>query len=150
MRVLGLAALAALAVSLPAAAVTYKWTDANGRVVYSDLPPPANVKAEMIGAAPPPANPNATKEMANKDAELKKRQLDRTDADTKAAKEQAQNSQRRDLCLVVRGRIKEIEGGAIVYKYNEKGERVNVDEAGRQAELAKQRANETRFCGGSS
>ena len=48
----------------PASAAIYKWTDANGRVVYSDQPPPANVKVEAIAPPPPPANPNAVKELA--------------------------------------------------------------------------------------
>ncbi|MBS0318931.1 MAG: DUF4124 domain-containing protein [Proteobacteria bacterium] len=133
-----------------ASAAMYKWTDANGRVVYSDQPPPDGVKAEMIGPAPPPANPNATREMANKEAELKKRQMDRADADAKAQKDQAQSQQRRDLCLVVRGKIKDIEGGAQVYSYNDKGERVIADDAGRKAEIAKLRESETKFCGSST
>ncbi len=62
---------AALAiVALPAAAALYKWTDANGRVIYSDQPPPGNVKVESINAPPPPANPNAAKELAAKEADL--------------------------------------------------------------------------------
>ena len=51
-----------------AAATLYKWTDANGRVVYSDQPPAGNVKYEIVGAAPPPANPNAVRDMAAQDA----------------------------------------------------------------------------------
>ena len=35
---------------LPAAAALYKWTDANGRVVYSDQPPTPSVKAETLNA----------------------------------------------------------------------------------------------------
>ena len=46
------ASCAALALAIarglaaPASAALYKWTDANGRVVYSDQPPPGNVKIE--------------------------------------------------------------------------------------------------------
>jgi hypothetical protein len=139
-----------LALALPALAATYTWTDAKGRVVYSDQPPPNGIKSEMIGPAPPPSNPNAVKDMVNKDAELKKRQMDRSDADAKTAKDQAQATQRRDLCLVVRGKIKDIEGGAAVYKYDDKGNRVTLDEAGRQAELDAQHENEKKFCGSST
>src|SRR5512139_1897178 len=82
-RALALAVCAAAACLLsaaPALAAMYKWTDANGRVVYSDQPPPGNVKAEIITGAAPPANPNAVKDFAAKEAEIKKRQLERTDA----------------------------------------------------------------------
>jgi hypothetical protein len=65
---------AVLWIAGPATAAVYKWTDANGRVIYSDQPPPANVKVETLNAPPPPANPNAMKELAQKDAELRQRQ----------------------------------------------------------------------------
>jgi len=65
-------AAVALALALPALATTYKWVDAGGRVVYSDQPPTGGQKFEVVGNAAPPDNPNATREMANKDAELRK------------------------------------------------------------------------------
>ncbi len=54
-RLPALAALfaAALAFALPALAATYKWVDANGRVVYSDQPPGGGQKYEVVGSAPP-------------------------------------------------------------------------------------------------
>ena len=83
----GLFAAALLIAIAPAMATTYKWTDANGRVIYSDQPPTGNFKVEAIDAPPPPANPNAVKELANKDAELKKQRLLRTEEEAKAAKD---------------------------------------------------------------
>ena len=80
-----------LAAGVAADAALYKWTDANGRVVYSDQPPTGNVKVETLSGPPPPANPNAVKEMVNKDAELKKLQLDRAEA----AKKGEQGGRRR-------------------------------------------------------
>ena len=44
---LALALLGGLALPARVAAL-YKWIDANGRVVYSDQPPPGNVKAEIV------------------------------------------------------------------------------------------------------
>ena len=38
-------------------AALYKWTDANGRVVYSDQPPAGDVKVDTVAGPPPPANP---------------------------------------------------------------------------------------------
>ncbi len=40
-----------------APAALYKWTDAQGRIVYSDQPPMGNVKSEQLRGPPPPANP---------------------------------------------------------------------------------------------
>ncbi len=130
-----------------AAAVTYKWTDANGRVVYSDQPPPAGTKSELIGPAPPPANPNAVKEMAQKDVDLQKRQQDRVKADTKAETEHKQSTQRRDLCLVAQGKLKDMRAGVPFYRYDEKGARVMLDGPGRDAELANLLDAEKKYCG---
>ena len=66
---------AVLLATAPAGGALYKWTDANGRVIYSDQPPPGNVKVETINAPPPPANPNAVKDLANKEVELQKKKL---------------------------------------------------------------------------
>jgi hypothetical protein len=44
MRLISLAVLLALA--LPASAAMYKWVDAQGRVQYSDIPPPPGTKVE--------------------------------------------------------------------------------------------------------
>jgi hypothetical protein len=136
-------------VALPAAAALYKWTDANGRVVYSDQPPPGTIKSEIIGGAPPPANPNAVKDMASQDAELKKRQLDRADADKKTEQDKALATRRQDLCLLVRGKIKELNSGQVaLYKYNDKGERVYVDDAEKRKELENQQDLEKKYCAG--
>ncbi len=139
----------ALVAALPVQAAMYKWTDANGRVVYSDQPPPGNVKSEIVGAPPPPANPSALKDMASQDGEFKKRQLDRTEAEKKAEKDKSLASRRQDLCLVVRGKIKELSGGQVgVFKYNDKGERVFLSEEERRKEIETNQELEKKYCAG--
>ncbi|HEY0878158.1 MAG TPA: DUF4124 domain-containing protein [Zeimonas sp.] len=57
----GLAA-AFLVVANTAEAVPWQWRDAQGRMVYSDRPPPADVRASQIvrsPAAPPAASPSS-------------------------------------------------------------------------------------------
>src|SRR5438067_10867100 len=78
------------------AAALYKWTDASGRIVYSDQPPPGNVKSEILKGPPPPANPNAVKDLANKELEYKQRQLDKAEANAKAEKDTAAAKARTD------------------------------------------------------
>jgi hypothetical protein len=83
---------------------TYKWTDAQGRTVYSDQPPPsANVKTEQLRAPPPPANPNAAKELAEREAEYKKKQTDAAQAATKAEKARADDAKRAEACTQAKG-----------------------------------------------
>ena len=139
----------AAALSLPVTAALYKWTDANGRVVYSDQPPPGGVKSEVVGPAPPPANPNAVKEMASQDQEMRKRQMDRVDAEKKAEKDRSLATRRQDLCLIVRGKIKDLGASQVaVYKYNEKGERVYMDDAERRKEIEANQELEKKYCAG--
>ena len=57
-------------------AILYKWIDENGRVVYGDQPPPG-AKPEKLNASMGPADPNAVRDMATKDGEIKKRQQQR-------------------------------------------------------------------------
>jgi hypothetical protein len=50
MKRLSMALGLALCVALPASAELYKWVDSDGRVQYSDKPPPSNIKTEKLGA----------------------------------------------------------------------------------------------------
>jgi len=51
----GLIAVAGLLLATPTLAGTWQWRDAAGRMVYSDLPPPADVRASQIIRGPRPA-----------------------------------------------------------------------------------------------
>ena len=133
-------ALAALAFAMMtacpvASAALYKWVDANGRVVYSDQPPMGNVKAELVGAAAPASNPDALKELANKDLELKKRQTDRQDDAKKSEKSRVDAQKLAGLCMQARAQAAGLRRADVaMYRLNEKGERVAMDEAMRKSE----------------
>ena len=132
----GLAVVAALPASIPATAALYKWTDANGRVIYSDQPPPGNVKVEKISAPPPPANPNAVKELATKDAELRKAKQLRAEEETKTTKARVDANFRRQECQRARGQQIALAQSdqVVLYTTNPKGERVAMGNAARLAE----------------
>lgn len=120
---------------MPVAAVTYKWLDENGRVVYGDTPPPG-VKAERINAALPPADPNAVRDMAAKDAEFRKNAQARADAEAKAEKDRADANLRRSQCQQALGQIKSLREDGNVYRFDEKGEKVLLDSAARESAIA--------------
>ena len=132
-----LAAAAAIALAaLPASAAMYKWTDANGRVIYSDQPPNGNYKVESINAPPPPANPNAVKDLAAKEAELKQNKMLRADEESKAAKAKVDADKKREQCQRVRGQVTMMENdqNVLLFRSNEKGEPVYMDDAARRKE----------------
>jgi uncharacterized protein DUF4124 len=129
-------AVCALALAaLPAAAALYKWTDENGRVVYGDTPP-AGVKAERVNAAVPPADPNAVREMASKDAQINKRQQARADEEAKAEKAQADAKAKLDRCAQIRGNIQTLRSDANVFRFNDKGEKVYMEAPDRAKGIA--------------
>jgi hypothetical protein len=112
--------------ALPAAAALYKWTDENGRVVYGDTPP-AGVKAERLNAAVPPADPNAVRDMAAKDAQINKRQQAHAEDEVKAEKAQADAKAKLERCAQIRGNIQTLRSDAAVFRFNEKGEKVYME-----------------------
>lgn len=130
-------------------AALYKWTDANGRVVYSDQPPTGNFKYEMVTGAPPPSNPNAVKEMATKQVELKKRQTDAVTADKKSDEARVQAAKKNEMCERARSNIRSLtqESVALV-RHNEKGEMVVVDDATRRRERVEVEAWVKTNCAG--
>ena len=135
--VVGTLLLVATCTSATAAAL-YKWTDAQGRIVYSDQPPAANVKTEQLRAPPPAANPNAAKEFAQRDAEYRKRQADAAEAAAKAEKERVDSGRLAEVCAQARGQLKQLnESQLAIIRYNEKGEREVLDDDARGKERAK-------------
>jgi hypothetical protein len=127
---------AAVLATAPVAAAVYKWTDASGRVVYSDQPPPGNAKVETLNAPPPPANPNAAKELAEKNAELRQRQSQRAEGEKKADQARTDTQLRGTQCVQVRSQIGQLSASQVIlYRANEKGERVAMDDATRRKEI---------------
>jgi hypothetical protein len=132
----GIFAAALLLFAGPAPATTYKWTDANGRVIYSDQPPTGNFKVEALDAPPPPANPNAAKELANKEAELQKRRLLRAEEEGKAAKISVEANLKREQCERVRGQMITLTQSdqVVLYTTDAQGQRTTMDNAARLRE----------------
>ncbi len=130
--------LAAAVSQTMAAAALYKWTDAQGRVVYSDQPPQGDVKSQQLRGAPPPANPNAAKELAQREADFRKRQADADAAATKAGKQRMDAEKLAEACAQAKGQLKQLsESQLAIYRYNDKGEREVMDEDARGRERAK-------------
>jgi hypothetical protein len=112
-------------------AILYKWTDENGRVAYGDQPPPG-AKPERLNPGIGPADPSALRDMASKDAEIKKRQQLRADEAAKTAKDESDGKKKLDQCVQARGRIKTLRNEVAVFRYNEKGEKVFYEASDRE------------------
>lgn len=129
------------AAAAPAQAALYKWTDANGRVVYSDQPPMGNFKAERVQGASPPSNPDAVKEMAAKEVELKKRQAAAAEIGKKTDAQRAEDTKRYDQCVRMQNQARALAAEQIaLVRYTAKGEPVYIDDATRRKERAETEA----------
>jgi hypothetical protein len=149
MRPLALAVLLALA--LPAHAQMYKCVDARGVTHYTDKPlpgckgGPVNIRGQPPLAAPAapapgaPEKPAAQAEVAKDDADFKRRQIEREQA------EQREKSAAAERCTILRQEQSFLSQGGRIGKLNEKGERVYMDDAARDARLAAVR-EELRAC----
>jgi hypothetical protein len=135
-RLAAAALVAAVLASAAFAAPMYKWVDANGKVIYSDQPPPGNVKTEILQPPPPPANPNAAQELIDKENELKLRDKKRAE-DAKAAEaKRAEVNRKRENCQTAMAQVRTLQQKeAVLFRYNDKGEKVYFDDATRAAEL---------------
>ena len=123
------APLALCFLALAAWADVYKWTDENGKVHYSDQPPPSGVKKTETLKAPPPDRPGAAppaggtaKSAAELEMEFKKRRLQEAEKDAKAEKDaQAQEEKVRN-CKRAQDQMAAMQRGGRITRYGPNGE----------------------------
>lgn len=147
----------------------WAWKDTNGRLVYSDRPPPSDVKPASIVrqpntqvlANPAPASgplddagkpadakssdaktapaPNAPKTVAEREMEFRKRQQERAESDKKAAEEQTKSATKTAECDRARGYMKSLEDGVRITRTDASGNREFLDDSQRAAEVERTR-----------
>jgi len=136
----------------------YKWIDPDGTVHYSDQAPQGAVQEQTLGiksgtsgteaprtekAAPKSAAP---KTYIEQDAEFRKRQVE---AEAKRAKEEkalADAKDRQQNCEHARSSLQSLQSGQRVVKYNEKSERVYIEDNEREREIANAQKGVDSWC----
>lgn len=145
-----LLALAALSLAAaPAGAEMYRWIDEQGKVQYSDQPPPAKAKSgTKLNISNQPAAPAATAEKSAKDKELefRKRQTDAADADAKQKKAEEEKQTRAANCDSARKNLRSLEESGRIFTYDEKGERTYMSDAEREKNIANARKAVAEWC----
>lgn len=140
----------------------WKWKDVSGHVTVSDLPPPHSVADKDILQRPDPrksaaavstpasaAASAAPKTMAapvDKDLEARKRAADQERLDKARAEEEKLAAQRAENCKRARAHLAALDSGQRIARYNDKGEREILDDAGRAAESRRAREAITSEC----
>jgi Domain of unknown function (DUF4124) len=158
----------AVAATAASAAPQWKWKDAEGRIQYSDRPPPSSVadsdilerprnsKPKAVVAPPEVSSADAAKTTPPKPAlkatdpqlEAKKRKADEeaAQAKAKASEDPKQAQARADSCQRARSYEKSLNDGIRISRTNAKGEREVLDDAGRASELARTKEMITANC----
>jgi hypothetical protein len=142
MRLLALAALCCAA--FPAAAQMYKCVDARGVTHYTDKPLTSGCRSEKVDiqASPPlggGAAPRAPQSFAGQDAEFKRRQIERDQAELQEKQQVAMR------CAKLRNEYSVLASGGRIYQRNSLGERVYLEDSTRDTRLA-QLKEEMRRC----
>ena len=145
-------------VSASALAGLHKWVDANGKVHYSDQPPPANVEATTLRftsgtTAPVSAGdtaassvPAAPKTIAEREAELKKAQQAKKEAADRAAREQVEVETRKANCIAARKNLSMLQEGMRMIEIDDKGERSYLNDEQRQQRIARAQQDVSTYC----
>jgi hypothetical protein len=133
--------IAMLLMSAAAQAQLLKCIGKDGRVEYASQCPPGS-RAQDTGIKSTPASPPASsstpqKSLAERDAEFRKRQMEKQEAEAKETKKLAEDSQRKRACDDARAYLKSLEARNRVAKTDPKtGERIYLEEADYQSEIA--------------
>jgi hypothetical protein len=121
-----------LLIPLAAQAEIVKWVDDKGEIHYSDQPPANARKSQSLNIKnQPSASSPERKSLPEQDMEFRQRRMEAEDADKKAAEEKKQAEIAKQNCAAARGNLKMLQDGMRLTKYNEKGERVFLDDAER-------------------
>lgn len=168
--------LSLLALMLGASAsahAQWAWKDAQGRITYSDSPPPPDVRADAIlhhpeasaatdsngrpsegdgaaQAAPKPAAAGpaagAPKSLAEQDADFRKRRDERLKAEQKEAEEQSKAAKRQADCAQARGYLDMLQSGMRVMRPNPDGTRGYMGDDARAEETQKAQDSVAQNC----
>lgn len=150
-----LALTLALVLGAPVQAQLYKWVDSNGRVQYSDKPPPAGATKEKklnIPKNPPAAVPAAPaagdqpagpRTAAEKEMDFRKRKVEEEQSKQKSEAAEKENQER---CISAQSQLRNFEEAGRVYTMNEKGERQYYDDEARMRGIEQARQDMAKYC----
>ncbi len=135
-----------------------KWVDAQGRVHYSDQPPPPEARAETLRSASgtegtvgtsgvtATSAPAAPKTIAEREAELKKAQQAKQEAADKAAQKQAATDAVKASCTNAQQNLSNLQAGGRMVEIDANGERSYLDDKQRQQRIEKAQQEISNLC----
>jgi hypothetical protein len=152
---------AAALVAAPAVAQQlYKYVGPDGKVQYSDRPPPEGTKAERItgrasSVAPSvsasaggadAAKAGAPKSLAEQEQEFRKRRLESQEKAAKEAKLAQEKRARDEACAALRTQLSGLQSGARIARINAQGDREFLEDDGIQQETQRLQRDIANTC----
>lgn len=127
--------------SLLSQAQVYKWIDKNGKVQYSDSPPPAGTGTSVPQQVDTSASNSSGLGGPAKDQSWQDKARDYNKRRIEAADKQAGESElarkNQERCNNARKDLRTLQEGRRVYRTDDQGERHYVDDEQRQGEIAR-------------
>lgn len=136
-------------VSTNAFSALNKWVDADGRVHYSDIPPPPDKNTKMLSTTPgitgsksagestASSAPAAPKTIAEREIELKKAQQAKKEVADKSAKKQAVAEANKAYCASLQKNLRALQEGIRMVELDADGNQFFIDDEQRQQRIAK-------------
>jgi hypothetical protein len=142
----------------PVSAQMYKWTDADGKVHYSDQPPPQGAKSQGTIAKPRPApqapaqpgetaaaQPAKARTTAEQEMEFRKRRLEKAEAEAKAEQQAKAAEEKKRNCASAQARVTALQTGRVT-RTAANGEQVYLEDADIARELVEARKVADSWC----
>ncbi len=126
----------------------YKWVDKQGRVHYGDSPP-LDQPAETVRTPPPPSDEEVLRAQSRLDGIVEREGAARAEAqqrEQEAAAGARDEAQRQARCLTARRDLHVLELERPVYRVDEKGNRVFLEDDQRAKELSRARQQVKDHC----
>jgi hypothetical protein len=154
MRQLLIIIVSMLALATAAQAGVTRWVDADGKVHYSDQPAPSTAKSQKnLDLKNNPALPKAApdskggeKSLAEKDLESRKRRVEAEEGAAKQAKDQEEAKSRKSNCAQARNQLQALQEGQKISKFDEKGERVFLEDSARPQAIEEAKKTVDSWC----
>jgi hypothetical protein len=125
----------ALAASTAAFGQLYKWVDKDGRVTYSDQPPPSVQSKQLNLSTGQPTAP--ARSALDRDKDLEKSRAEAKDKAKAAADAERKAELDRENCNRARAYLRTVEAGGRIATVDAKGEPILLDDQQIEAERAK-------------
>jgi len=130
-----------------ASAEVYRWVDSQGRVQYSDQPPPGtnSKKVDTKPATGSQSSPGA-KSYQEQDQAFRKRRVEEEEVAKKTADADKQASIKQKNCAAAKSQLASLQNTGRVATTNAKGEREFLDDKGREAAIADAKQAAADWC----